>query len=150
MARSRRIDTRPPASWPTTSAGYSKTARSSPAALRYWDEPCKFSRRYRAAVRAVGVSLLLTTVLATLAAVQFGRMASREHELREQEARVRGELESQLYFHHIDLADCHWKANDVRMIGPLLEQCPTRLRGWEWFYLKGLRRAPECVITSTT
>ena len=44
--------------------------------------------------------------------------------------------ESFLYFHRMALAEREWSANNIDRVDRLLEDCPPRLRGWEWRYLK--------------
>src|SRR5262249_19322499 len=46
------------------------------------------------------------------------------------------ELERALYFQHIALADQRLAADNRYQVDELLEQCPPRLRGWEWHYLQ--------------
>jgi WD40 repeat protein/serine/threonine protein kinase len=44
------------------------------------------------------------------------------------------------YNQRIALADREWSANNLGRMEQLLAECPEDLRGWEWHYLKGLRR----------
>jgi WD40 repeat protein/serine/threonine protein kinase len=44
------------------------------------------------------------------------------------------------YYQRIALADREWSANNLGRMEQLLADCPKDLRGWEWHYLKGLRR----------
>ncbi len=106
----------------------------------------------------VGVALLLAAVAvgATLAAVQFRRMARQEHALwaeteeakaraEEQaraEAQAREKLETNLYFHRLALVERELAAGHAARAEELLDECPKGLRGWEWMYLKA-RRPPR-------
>jgi WD40 repeat protein/serine/threonine protein kinase len=51
-------------------------------------------------------------------------------------------LEAARYIHQIVLADREMAAENVVRAAELLEDCPDELRGWEWFYLKGLSQRP--------
>ena len=105
----------------------------------------------------VGVALLLAAVAvgATVAAVQFRRMARQEHALwaeteqakaraEEQaraEAQAREKLETNLYFHRLALVERELAAGHAARAEELLDECPKALRGWEWQYLEA-RRPP--------
>src|SRR5205085_9376081 len=49
---------------------------------------------------------------------------------------VLAEKENYLYLHRIILAEREWSANNVQRAEDLLDECPQKLRGWEWHYLK--------------
>jgi hypothetical protein len=90
--------------------------------------------RVVAGLAAAAASLLvLAAVSATVAALQFRAKA-------EAESRARADLEEQLYDNHIAVAERELTAKqDVGLASSLLENCPERLRGWEWHYLMRLR-----------
>jgi WD40 repeat protein len=48
------------------------------------------------------------------------------------------DLEQQLYFSRIALAEREWRANNVARAVELLDECPPALRLWEWHYLQKL------------
>jgi WD40 repeat protein/serine/threonine protein kinase len=54
----------------------------------------------------------------------------------EQEQREKAEMFQ--YFHHIALAHAGWQDGSMARVMPLLEDCPTGLRHWEWRYLHRL------------
>jgi eukaryotic-like serine/threonine-protein kinase len=57
-----------------------------------------------------------------------------------EKAHAAAESERRLdYFHRIVLAERESTANNVRRTGQLLDECPTDLRGWEWYYLSRQR-----------
>jgi len=89
------------------------------------------------AVAGLGVGaavlLLVAAISATVAAFEFRAKADTE-------ARARVDLEEQLYANRIAVAERELTANqDIGLASNLLEQCPQRLRGWEWDYLMRLR-----------
>ncbi len=47
-------------------------------------------------------------------------------------------VEAYLYVYRIALAQREWLANHVARAEEILDECPTRVRGWEWHYLKRL------------
>jgi eukaryotic-like serine/threonine-protein kinase len=49
------------------------------------------------------------------------------------------DLETNLYFKNVSLAEREWSANNMLRADQLLDACPERLRGWEWHYVKHLR-----------
>ena len=55
---------------------------------------------------------------------------------REQDALQR--LAKASYFHRVEIAHRDWRDNDMARADQLLEECPKKLRGWEWFYVKRL------------
>ena len=54
------------------------------------------------------------------------------------QARARDTLEAQLYYHRIALAERERAANNLNRAVELLEACPERQRGWEWYCLQRL------------
>jgi eukaryotic-like serine/threonine-protein kinase len=51
-------------------------------------------------------------------------------------------LEADLYAKNVALAEREWAAGRPQNAGPYLDACPTELRGWEWYCLRGLRDRP--------
>jgi WD40 repeat protein len=103
----------------------------------------------------LAILLAVAAVAATLTAIQFRRMARQEQQFRtdaeqarrraDQQARsevvAREKLEVTLYFRRIALVQRELAANNVGRAKELLDECPPSLRGWEWYYFKGLRDA---------
>jgi DNA-binding beta-propeller fold protein YncE len=63
-------------------------------------------------------------------------------ESREQTEAALTKAEMYQYFNRVSLAGRVWRAGDAARAGRLLEDCPARQRGWEWYCLKRLLRAP--------
>ncbi|MEX0679483.1 MAG: protein kinase [Pirellulales bacterium] len=109
----------------------------------------KFARKNRkllATITALGILLVVATIGAILAAVQSGRLAEKEQELRsaaeqraDAEAKARKELDQRLYVNRIALAQQELFAQNTGRAQELLDQCPVPLRGWEWHFLKRFR-----------
>jgi WD40 repeat protein/serine/threonine protein kinase len=108
----------------------------------------KWARRHKAVVRAAVVVSVLAVAGLAAGTVLVMQEQARTAEARAQattdlaaaEAAARNRLETELYFQRIALADREWSANNLGRMEQLLDQCPRHLRGWEWHYLKGLRR----------
>jgi WD40 repeat protein/serine/threonine protein kinase len=85
----------------------------------------KWARRHKTVVRASIVVLLLAIVgLAVSAALIW---------------QTNQDLLRTLYFEWIARADRELSANNLAGMEQLLDACPAKLRGWEWYYLKRLR-----------
>ena len=50
-------------------------------------------------------------------------------------------VEADRYFDKIAVAERAWASNDVAAAWRTLDDCPPKLRRWEWWYLRGLCRA---------
>jgi WD40 repeat protein/serine/threonine protein kinase len=122
----------------------------------------KLARRNRVALTTAAVvaaTLLLGTLVSSWLAVRATWAENAERQVRQDledalaEANVQkqaaigarndalqaqGELEEQLYFHRIALAEREWLANNVRRSLDLLRACPPERRHWEWHYLRRL------------
>ena len=48
------------------------------------------------------------------------------------------EAERHKYFHHVAVAYAEWRNGNIGRMKPLLEDCPTDQRNWEWNYLERL------------
>jgi eukaryotic-like serine/threonine-protein kinase len=115
----------------------------------------KWGMRHRVAAMLIVVSVM--AVFAGAVAVQVTLLARRlrgEIQLTDQErqsqfdARRRAEAEvdrqkreneqakPRAYLDRIAAAERAWFANDVENAEKLLDDCPTSLRRWEWYYLK--------------
>jgi WD40 repeat protein len=100
----------------------------------------KWSRRHKALVTASSVFLILLLVLTAVGSMIGAVLIWQEQEQtkKEYQAKVQAweELQTNLYFKNIALADREWSAHRVGRAEDLLEQCPAALRGWEWHFLK--------------
>ncbi len=130
-------------------------ARPVSRAERVW----KWARRSPAAAGLVGVSLLACLALVGIgvAAVYNVRLQEANREIeqalddKESQRQIaeterqnaqnafRGE-QQQLYFNRILLAEREWQANNFGRVRQLLEECPSELRAWEWYYLDRMCR----------
>jgi hypothetical protein len=111
-------------------AGQPILARRSRRVERLW----RWSKRNPvvAGMTAAMVLLLLAVALGgTLSAFRFRAMA--------------GTLESNLYFSDIALAHRECQAENPGRAEKRLDNCPTHLRGWEWYYLR--RQSHTALLT---
>jgi WD40 repeat protein/serine/threonine protein kinase/predicted Zn-dependent protease len=109
----------------------------------------KFARRNKellTTMTALGILLVAATIGAVFAAVQSGRLAEREQELRnaaeqraDAETKARKELDKRLYANRIALAQQELFAQNTGRARELLDECPVALRGWEWNLLSRFR-----------
>jgi WD40 repeat protein len=84
----------------------------------------------------------LAAALATVVFVAVLGVAGIARQLRETRQALASEARTN-YFNRIALAAQAWADNDFGRAAELLAGCPPDRRGWEWFYLMGLRhRAP--------
>jgi WD40 repeat protein len=105
----------------------------------------KFVRRHRGPVltACVLVFALLAAVIGTttgLLQATWERDQKQKALEAEQEAKSLAdqratELERNLYFQHIALVAQKLEANDLARVEELLNECPPKLRHWEWHYL---------------
>ncbi len=100
--------------------------------VRAWERLVKWARRRPAAAALVAVSSLASLLL--LAGLVVGIVFENAR---------RKEVEQTAYFHAVASAEHEISAANWGQAEELLEQCPERLRGWEWHYLKRLRRTPQ-------
>ena len=91
--------------------------------------------------RPTAAALVLACLLATSAAalaVRGARSAERwKAEVAHQEA-ARAQAEVDGYADRIAAAERAWTSNDLDRANALLDECPERLRRWEWHYLRRL------------
>src|SRR5262249_24672866 len=69
------------------------------------------------------------------------RLRGEAERARQAEAQEKDDLDQVLYFRRVDLAHRECLANNLARAIQLLEECPTRLHGWEWDYVKRLCHA---------
>jgi eukaryotic-like serine/threonine-protein kinase len=107
----------------------------------------KFARRNK---RALATGALLGVVLF----VAFGVVVASALWAADQakarlavEAATKEELESNLYFTHIALAERELATHNRGRAEELLDECPERLRHWEWHYLKRLCQVPPKTLS---
>jgi WD40 repeat protein/serine/threonine protein kinase len=62
------------------------------------------------------------------------------------ERQAQDDLEESLYFNRISLAAREIEARNVGRAEELLAECPRRLRGWEWHYLRRIARESPLVL----
>jgi WD40 repeat protein/serine/threonine protein kinase len=109
----------------------------------------KFVRRNKRVLLAaalVGVGALALLALAgagvVFSAYQRAESAFQaETAARKAEAEAGEEKELFHYYHRVALAHQAWRDGQVGQADQLLDQCPGRLRQWEWHYLKRLCHA---------
>lgn len=112
----------------------------------------KWARR-----RPLSASLLAGLVVVTLvgfAAVTFALVKTREAQQKEAHHRQAAEealdrSERSVYFGNIAQARSQWLLNNIGASARLLDQCPPKLRGWEWHYLHGLNHTDLLTISDT-
>jgi WD40 repeat protein/serine/threonine protein kinase len=122
-----------------------------------WYRLSKFARRHRAVLATaatvsaavlVAIGSLVTAVgvlTASNAEIQANQAQTDEALRRERQANDR--LERSLYFQRIALAERELAANNVGRAEELLTECPPKLRGWEWHYLKRSAHDKPRVLT---
>jgi WD40 repeat protein len=99
----------------------------------------KWTRRHRTVAWSAVVGLVLAAVgLASGTLLILQEKAKAATDLATAEAAARIQLETNLYFEHIALAEREWSANNLGRMKQLLDECPEDLRGWEWHYLRRL------------
>jgi WD40 repeat protein len=92
---------------------------------------------------SVAALLVIAALGSSIAAVRFGRLAQAERQAQD-------DLEASLYFNRISLAAREMEARNVGRAEELLEECPRRLRGWEWHYLRRIPLARPVVLRGHT
>ncbi len=112
--------------------------------LRRWIRDHKgLAASVTAAAAAVVVATVTALVLinaakndAIAAENKATQLAEEKTKLAAREREARDETETQLYFSNIGLADSKWRAFRTDQTLGLLEECPPKLRDWEWYYLR--------------
>lgn len=129
-------------SWPQRRAGNSIQPNGARRTKRILARPLWFPRRLaRWARRQPAIAALTCSCLLLLAGVIIVGTASYIRT-----ARALDTAESNLYSHRVLAAVHAWNANDMPKFDRVLEQCPPRLRGWEWGYLSGLWSSAYLVL----
>src|SRR5437899_1787434 len=103
-----------------------------------WYRFRKFARRNKrilATAALLGVMLVVAAGAVVASALWAAVQAKDRLEV---EAVAKKELERNLYFTHIALAERELSENNRGRAAELLDECPAHLRGWEWYYLKRL------------
>jgi len=119
-----------------------------------WPARClRWMRRHRLAVAIVLAVLVTGSLLSGISIAVISDARSRTAQAQErakaQVAAFRAELseqnrrrlEEQLYFQYVVSAERELAANNLLRAETILDNCPKRLRNWEWFYLQ--RRCHE-------
>src|SRR5262249_22708802 len=109
-----------------------------------WERGRKWARRRPAVAALLAAVVVLGTAGFAAVTWQWQRTEA-----------ARQDLEVNLYFRRIALAQSEWLANNFSQAERLLDECPPHLRGWEWHYVRGLRRGnppplrghTECVMS---
>jgi WD40 repeat protein len=116
----------------------------------------KWLRRHPAQAALLAVSCLAALALTAVAVglsynarlqvlnddleAAVGRAKDSQAEAERQRAALDGMERWVRYVRDVHLADEAWQNGQVRLIPGLLKGCPGDLRGWEWYYLRGLSR----------
>jgi eukaryotic-like serine/threonine-protein kinase len=139
------------------------TARDLADDVEHWlaDEPvsalpetvgqrsARWMRRHRTLAQSLGVAALFVIVSSVAALFFVNGARQREHTQRLSAEEERGKAivaqraeneqrrlaEDNLYLNNIALANRESASGNYVRVNQLLEQCPQRLRGWEWHYL---------------
>ncbi len=113
-----------------------------------WEKAWSWARRRPAVAGLLAASTVAALALVTAIVGTFynTRLTAEKHtaelardsaeQARLGEAAQRRLAEAFLYFSRVSLAEREWTANNIRRSDQLLDECPVRLRGWEWNYLR--------------
>jgi eukaryotic-like serine/threonine-protein kinase len=115
-----------------------KFLQGEPVGARPLSVPMRLERwaRRRPAIAA----LALTSLMLLIAVLGVGAVSY----VHTTEALATAQL--QLYFRCVLAANQAWLGNDMREVDRLLDQCPPRLRHWEWGHLDALRHSAMFVL----
>jgi hypothetical protein len=102
-----------------------------------WERAVKWAKRRPAVAALLALVVFLTVLGFGLVTWQWREAVTARRGL----AAKTEELELNNYFTTIALADRELAAKNWGRAEELLDQCPEKLRGWEWHYLKRLRHA---------
>jgi WD40 repeat protein len=106
---------------------------------------------------AVATLLIAVAIVATGFAIQYRLVASKDERLlreaqsrAESETKAKEELQASLYYNRIALADRELSVDNLGAALKLLDNCPERLRRWEWHYLKRLCQLDPVILQDKT
>jgi WD40 repeat protein len=119
-----------------------------------WERGVRWLQRHPARAALLAVSCLAALALTAVAVglpysvrlkalnvdleAAVRRAEASQAEAEEQRAAV-GRMERWVrYLRDVHLADEAWQNGQARPLRELLDECPGDLRGWEWYYLRGL------------
>jgi WD40 repeat protein/serine/threonine protein kinase len=118
-----------------------------------WYRFCKFARRNRRAVATgsvVAVAVLVALGVLATSTVLIAQVLRSETKAKGELADALESAEREAYFQRIALAHRELSADTLRRARELLNDCPERLRDWEWRYLARLCRVEPLVIRGAT
>ncbi len=105
----------------------------------------KWSRRHRLIVAAAGLVLVFASAGLAVGMALLAREQSRTQQQRDlAQAKTRevlekaDSLERQLYVSLVNRAKGEWSDGNVALADRLLDDCPHKRRGWEWYFTKKL------------
>jgi WD40 repeat protein len=114
-----------------------------------WYRFRKFVRRNNRAVAsgsAVGLAVLVAVAVLATSTVLIARALRSETKLKGELADALEREQQDAYLHRIALAHRELSADNLRRARELLDECPDRLRDWEWHCLARLCGAEPLVI----
>jgi WD40 repeat protein/predicted Ser/Thr protein kinase len=117
--------------------------------VRAGERVAKWVKRRPAIAALLALVVILTASGFGLVTWQWRRAEAASQAFRDKAgelAKKAEELEIKHYARNITLAASELAADDIGHYEELLDECPERLRGWEWHYLKQLRQAPPLVL----
>jgi WD40 repeat protein/serine/threonine protein kinase len=118
-----------------------------------WYRVRKVTRRYRQALVLLSVVGLFLFAAVGLLIVSNVRISHKQQEVDRANADLviaNNNLETNLYFHQVSLAERELATNHGARAEELLDQCKTDLRDWEWHYLKRRIHEEPLVLTGHT
>jgi WD40 repeat protein/serine/threonine protein kinase len=110
-----------------------------------WERAVKWARRRPAAAALVAVSSLASLLLVVGLAVGLVVISDKQQQTEDafkREKQALAEMEQTSYLNGITSALHELLAGNWGRGEEFLQQCPQKLRGWEWHYLKRLRHTP--------
>jgi WD40 repeat protein len=103
--------------------------------IHAWERAVKWARRRPAIAALLALVVFVTALGFGLVTWQWRRADSAGRE-----------LEYKNYYQNIALADGELSMDNLGRARELLEECPVRLRQWEWYYLQRLSRVEPITI----
>jgi WD40 repeat protein len=95
-------------------------------------QAAKWARRHKTVVRAAVVVLILAIAALAVSAALIWKAKEDLSQTLERERQ-------NSYYQRIAWAEREWSVNNLGRMQLLLDECPEKLRGWEWHYLQRLR-----------